>query len=66
MKFLFELKEKKIDFQLATLQGPHWTSGNTSSIFHSSCHRGRIFSCIYSRPGKCAAIHSLSQSPWSG
>lgn len=65
-EILLGLKEKKVSFQLATIQGPHWTSGNTSSIFHHSCHRSGIFSCISSTPGTCAAIYSLSQSPWSG
>lgn len=65
MRFLLKLKER-VDFQPASVQGPHWTSRNRSSIFHSPCHRSRIFNCIPSTPGMCAAIHSLSQPPCSG
>lgn len=55
MKFLLEQKGKKVDFQIEAAQGPHWTSGNSASVFPSSCQIGRIFSCISSTPGLCCS-----------
>lgn len=64
MKFLPEPREEKTEFLLATVQGPHQAPGNTSSIFHSSCHWGRIFSWFL--PLQVCVLHSIHSASCSG
>lgn len=64
MRFLPEPREEKGKFLLATVQGPHQSPGNTSSIFHSSCHWDKIFSWFL--PLQVHVLHSIHSASCSG
>lgn len=64
MTFLPEPREEEAEFLLAAVQGPAQAPGNTSSIFHSSCHWGRIFSWFL--PLQVCVLHSILSASSSG